>query len=164
MALGGAFHHDDTPGDITLNLTALMDILSNLLFFLLASYTAQAMEIQDKPDLKLPSSASQVKLSPSLTVTVTQNQILVADVPVAGVRGADITGTKVDGDKISTLHVRLENIRSSRAAAGKLDEGVSAETFMLLADKRTDSVVITKVLKTAGMAGFVNVKFGVIAQ
>jgi hypothetical protein len=33
-----------------------------------------------------------------------------------------------------------------------------------LADKNTDSDVVSKVLKTAGYAGFVNVRFGVIAQ
>jgi hypothetical protein len=32
------------------------------------------------------------------------------------------------------------------------------------ADQDTDSDVVTKVLKTAGYAGFVNVRFGVIAQ
>jgi biopolymer transport protein ExbD len=31
---------EDVPGNVTLNLTALMDILSNLLFFLLASFGA----------------------------------------------------------------------------------------------------------------------------
>ena len=35
---------------------------------------------------------------------------------------------------------------------------------LLLADQDTDSDVVTKVLKTAGYAGFVNVRFGVIAQ
>jgi hypothetical protein len=35
---------------------------------------------------------------------------------------------------------------------------------LLLADQDIDSDVVTKVLKTAGYAGFVNVRFGVIAQ
>jgi len=35
---------------------------------------------------------------------------------------------------------------------------------LLLADKDTDTDVVSKVLKTAGQAGFVNVRFGVIAQ
>ena len=34
---------------VALNLTALMDILSNLLFFLLASYTAQSVEMRVSP-------------------------------------------------------------------------------------------------------------------
>jgi biopolymer transport protein ExbD len=34
----------------------------------------------------------------------------------------------------------------------------------LHADKDTDSEVVSKVLKTAAQAGFVNVRFGAIAQ
>ena len=44
---------------IALNLTALMDILSNLLFFLLASYTSQSVEVESG-GLKLPASKSQL--------------------------------------------------------------------------------------------------------
>jgi biopolymer transport protein ExbD len=159
-----AFHHEEAAQDISLNLTALMDILSNLLFFLLASYTAQAMEVQQKDSLHLPASSSQVKLAPNLTLTVSKKQILVADVPVATISGDQILGTKVEpDDKIVNLYDRLRNARSLRANAGS--EGTaSTETVLLLADRTIDSTIITKVLKTAGMAGFVNIRFGVLAK
>ena len=48
---------------VSLNLTALMDILSNLLFFLMASYTAQSLEVKQKADLHLPISSSQLSIS-----------------------------------------------------------------------------------------------------
>ena len=44
-----------------LNLTALMDILSNLLFFLLAAYAAQATEVENKAEMRLPASPSRIK-------------------------------------------------------------------------------------------------------
>jgi biopolymer transport protein ExbD len=157
-----AFQEAPEGDDISLNLTALMDILSNLLFFLLASYTSQAMEVQQKADLKLPVSTSQVKLTPSVTVTVSQHEIQVAGVPVAGLHGADVTGSPVEEDRIVTLYDRLVNVKNSRAAAGEDLPG--SDLIMLLADRSTDATVITKVLKSAGAAGFVNVKFGVIAQ
>ncbi len=158
-----AFHSEDEGSDLSLNLTALMDILSNLLFFLLASYSAQAMEVQQKPDLKLPASSSEVKLTPSLTVTVSRYKILVADVPVAGVEGDRIIGSAIEeNDNIVTLFDKLKNLQSTRAAAA--DGMPGQDVVLLLADKGTDSSIITKVLKTAGRAGFVNVKFGVLAQ
>jgi biopolymer transport protein ExbD len=159
-----AFHDEPAGDDIALNLTALMDILSNLLFFLLASYTAQAMEVQQKDSLHLPASSSQVKLAPNLTLTVTKKQILVADVPVAEVKDNTISGTKIEADdKIVRLYDRLKNARSLRVHASS--EGTaSSETVLLLADRSIDSSIITKVLKTAGMAGFVNIRFGVLAQ
>jgi biopolymer transport protein ExbD len=157
-----SFHSEQPADDISLNLTALMDILSNLLFFLLASYSAQAMEVQQKADLHLPASSSQVKLTPSLTITVSRSQIDVAGVPVAAVSGAEITGSPVDGDRIATLQARLESIKSSRTAGGLDVPG--SDLILLLADRGTDSAVVMKVLKTAGAAGFANVKFGVLAE
>jgi biopolymer transport protein ExbD len=47
---------------------------------------------------------------------------------------------------------------------GHSDDLPGQDVVLLLADRNTDSGIITKVMKTAGMAGFVNVKFGVISQ
>src|SRR5262249_12595850 len=144
--------------------TALMDILSNLLFFLLASYTTQALEVQAKQNLALPASSSQAKMQKSLLVSVTRGEILVADVPVAQVTRGIITGTQVEeNDKIVSLFERLQHVRPSRGAS-PAEEEPGADTILLLADKSTDSAVVTKVLKTAGMAGFPNVRFGVLAR
>jgi len=45
-----------------------MDILSNLLFFLLAAYAAQATEVENKAEMHLPASTSQARLQLQLTV------------------------------------------------------------------------------------------------
>ena len=54
-----------------------------------------------------------------------------------------------------------QHIKGNRSQTGPDPE---ASGILLLADQDTDSDVVTKVLKTAGYAGFVNVRFGVIAQ
>ncbi len=161
--LGGAFAQDGGGSDINLNLTALMDILSNLLFFLLASYSAQEMEVQAKQKLELPTSSSEAKVVMNLIVTVTKSQVLVADVPVATVDGTTIGGSAIDeSDRIVTLLQRLQSVKASREAAGQ--GGLPGhDTILLLADKGTDSTVVSKVLKTAGSSGYPNVRFGVIA-
>ncbi len=148
---------------LALNLTALMDILSNLLFFLLASYTAQSVEIQQKADIQLPSSSSQVNLTPSLTITVTKSRIDVSGLQVGTIANNVITEPLDAAGNITGLHARLRNVKASRIAAGRGDLA-DAETVLVLADKQTDADIITKVLKTAGQAGFINVKFGVISQ
>jgi hypothetical protein len=55
------------------------------------------------------------------------------------------------------------SIKERRAQAGREQAG-EASGILHLADKDTDSDVVSKVLKTAGRAGFVNVRFGVIPQ
>ena len=147
---------------VSLNLTALMDILSNLLFFLLASYSSQAAEVAQ--NIKLPSSSSQLKLDPALTITVTARDIQLAGVPVAEIDKGMVKGLTEESEKIGPLFDRLKSVKAQRTAAGKDDMGPESEMILLMADKSTDSLVITKILKTAGSAGFVNVRFGVTSQ
>jgi biopolymer transport protein ExbD len=171
-ALGSAFANPGASVTTALNLTALMDILSNLLFFLLASYSAQDLEIQQKSKVHLPASTSDAKLVLNLVVTVTREEIQVAGVPVAKLEGGRLErdvgagragGTAEEGAEIVSLYDRLRSVQSSRKASGH--EGLpGADTILLLADRSTDSSLITKVLKTAGSAGFLNVRFGVVAQ
>jgi biopolymer transport protein ExbD len=146
-----------------LNLTALMDILSNLLFFLLASYTAQSVEVEAHEGLRLPSSTSQLTLTPQVTITVTKTDIDVSGVPVAKIAGGSVAGDLDASGRIAPLYERLRNVKVSRQAAGRADLADS-DLVLLLADKGTQSKTITTVLRTAGYAGFVNVRFGVIAR
>jgi biopolymer transport protein ExbD len=159
---GGASGGGGTPG-VALNLTALMDILSNLLFFLLAAYAAQATEVEDKAEMRLPSSTSQVRLQLQLTVSITQHAIQVADVPVARIEKGQLSEKTDEEGRIPGLYAKLMSIRERRAESGREQAG-EASGILLLADKDTDSDVVNKVLKTAGYAGFVNIRFGVIAQ
>jgi biopolymer transport protein ExbD len=159
-----AFGGGPPAAGVSLNLTALMDILSNLLFFLLASYTVQELEVKTKDKISLPSSTSEAKIAPNLKVSISRSQIAVADVPVARIDGEKVLDT-VEGDKIVGLYDRLKMAKAARAAAGSESGGMAMdETILLLADKTTDASVITKTLKTAGMAGFVNVRFAVLPQ
>jgi biopolymer transport protein ExbD len=160
---GGSSSGGGTPG-VALNLTALMDILSNLLFFLLAAYAAQATEVEDKAEMRLPSSSSQVRLQLQLTVSITQHAIQVADVPVAHIEQGKLVEKADEEGKIPGLYAKLMSIKERRVETGREQSTDVASGILLLADKDTDSDVVTKVLKTAGYAGFVNVRFGVIAQ
>jgi biopolymer transport protein ExbD len=159
---GGQSSGGGTPM-VALNLTALMDILSNLLFFLLAAYAAQATEVENKSELRLPSSTSQVRLQLQLTISITQSAIQVADAPVARVAQGRLVDPVDEEGKIPGLYAKLVSIKGNRAQAGQ-EQSSEASGILLLADKDTDSDVVSKVLKTAGHAGFVNVRFGVIAQ
>jgi biopolymer transport protein ExbD len=159
---GGQASGGGTPV-VALNLTALMDILSNLLFFLLAAYAAQATEVEDKSELRLPSSTSQVRLQLQLTISITKNSIQVADVPLARVAKGLLVDPVDEYGRIPALFAKLVSTREKHARSGQ-DQGPEAGGILLLADKDTDSEVVSKVLKTAGSAGFVNIRFGVIAQ
>jgi biopolymer transport protein ExbD len=160
---GGATGGEGTPV-VALNLTALMDILSNILFFLLAAYAAQATEVENKEEMRLPASTSQVRLQLQLTISITQQLVQVADAPVARIEKGKLVKDAVDDEgTIPSLYDKLVSIKQRRDQAGREQTG-EASGILLLADKDTDADVVSKVLKTAGRAGFVNVRFGVVAQ
>lgn len=151
-----------TPS-VALNLTALMDILSNLLFFLLAAYAAQATEVENKAEMRLPSSTSQTRLQLQLTVSITQHAVQVADAAVSAIDKGHLVEIDDEEGRIPSLYAKLMSIKERRAETGREQAG-EASGILLLADKDTDSEVVSRVLKTAGHAGFVNVRFGVIAK
>jgi biopolymer transport protein ExbD len=148
---------------LALNLTALMDILSNLLFFLLASYTSQSVELEGQSGLRLPSSTSQLALAPQITITITESRIDVGGVAVGTIQHGLVVEPLEANGNVGPLFERLHNIKISRESAGRGDLA-DASVTLLLADKRTDAETITTVLKTAGRAGFTNMRFGVIAK
>jgi biopolymer transport protein ExbD len=148
---------------VSINLTALMDILSNLLFFLLASYTSQSVELESQSGLKLPSSTSRLSLTPQITITVTDSRIDVGGVPVGSIQHGQIVEPLDRDGNVGALYDRLDKVKASRQAAGRADMA-DAALVLLLADRGTDSETITRVLKTAGRAGFYNVRFGVISR
>lgn len=157
----GAFSSGEPAPSVALNLTALMDILSNLLFFLLASYSAQTTEVAVKPDMKLPDSSARSAIEKELTITVTKKELLVADVLVAEIVGGKIGSD--DAERIRPLLERLKAVKASRTAAGQ-DDLPGADTILVLADKETDTTQVARVLKTAAAAGFVKARFGVVTQ
>jgi len=160
---GGGGGGGGADASLALNLTALMDILSNLLFFLLASYTAQSVEVEGQAGLKLPSSSSQLALTPQITITVTTSAIDVSGVPVGKLSNGALVSDLDASGTLPPLYDRLRTVKVSRESAGRADMADS-DLVLLLADKGTDSKTISTVLRTAGHAGFVNVRFGVIAR
>src|SRR5512147_2642063 len=111
---GGGAGHQGTPG-VALNLTALMDILSNLLFFLLAAYAALATEVENKAEMTLPSSSIQVRLQLQLTVSISKQFIQVADTPITSIENGRLVEPTDEDGVIKSLYTKLVSIKERRA-------------------------------------------------
>lgn len=156
----GAVDAGDAP--ISLNMTALMDILSNLLFFLLASYAAANTEIKGAEDMQLPSSSSEQQAQMSILVRVTLDDIEVEGKPVAKLQNGKLAPNLFQDDKVVPLYKMLELYAKNGKKGVKMDEDNTV--LLVLADKRADFDLVSKVLKTAGYAGFPNFRFAVLKK
>ena len=96
-----------------LNITAMLDMMTILLVFLLKSYAASATAITLSEDLMLPMSSSERTVEEAIKVTVTQKSITVEDKVVCNlVNGAVDPSSKKDGDAgyfITPLFNRLRD-------------------------------------------------------
>jgi biopolymer transport protein ExbD len=145
----------DEVEEVFLNLTPMIDILTCLLFFLLLGYKSQSLMLEGAKGMELPPSNSDKGLVVSLTVTVTQSELKLMDSHIALLRNGVLDPKDVEGSKILPLYNRMVRILQLK----KLDPNNSFVLF--LADRRLKADVITKVMKTCGMAGLPNFHFGV---
>ena len=157
-ALGGG--NDDVPS-VAINLTALMDILSNLLFFLLASYAATNTEIKGADGMQLPVSSSEEQATMSILVRVTLDKVEVEGKTIVYVKNGEFQA-KIEGDKIVPLFDELTKVAKNGKRGVKMTEDNTV--MLVLADKRADYAMISKVLKTAGYAGYPNFRFAVLKR
>ncbi len=155
MRLEGNRSVEDEAKEIVLNLTPMIDILTCLLFFLLLGYKSQSVMLEGAQGIQLPPSNSDQGLVVSLTVTVTESEIKLMDSHVLFLKKGIVPPKDLQGNKIIPLFNRVARLLQLK----KMD---AAKTkVLLMADKRLQSDLITKVMKTCGMAGLPNFHFGV---
>lgn len=153
---------DSNEFEVNLNLVPLIDVLTNILFFLLVGFAAQEMQYTQNAKLRLPSAASTAEVQISISLTVNKDELLVDQVRVATLSGDKITAP-MEGDKIVPLYEKLNTLRSRRQAQ---TGGVSQadDVLFMLADRDVPFSILSRVMKTSAMAGYPNFRFAVIKK
>lgn len=152
------WREEDPTSPAPLNLTALLDVLSNLIFFLLVSYGAQSVLAGSAPRSNLPRSTSALALGRAITVSAGIDEIFVEDEPVVKL------DTRRKADERGTIFARLEEtlrrVRAERLA--KNERRTEDEDLILfVGDKKLDFQTIDRVMKTCQRAGFTRFRFAV---
>jgi biopolymer transport protein ExbD len=148
--------------DVQLNLVPLIDILTNILFFLLVGFAAQEIQYEAENGIKLPSASSNAEMKKTVTVSVSNDELLVEKVRVAKIAGGRIDAPR-EGDKIMPLYEKLNTLRATR----ERDTGGVSETddvIFLVSDKAVPFSILSPIMKTSAMAGFPNFRFAVIKK
>lgn len=155
----GPFAEPEEPLNTRLNLTALMDILSNIIFFLMASFGAQTLELASASEVTLPTSTSELSLKMSLSVAVGLETLFVEDEPIAKLNAGELVG--LDADRyLPELENALRRVRAQRLAKNERERDTD-EVILFIADKRLEFTTIDRVMKTCARAGFTKFRFAV---
>jgi biopolymer transport protein ExbD len=142
-----------------LNLTAMMDMMTILLVFLIQSFAIEPSSLP--PDLKPPTSTSAATLRPSITITVSQTEIFVDGNSVAKL--ADVT---FGGDLLIQQLVGPLNAVKSKGDKLKSKMGGDNEEapILLVAHEDTPYEMLMAVLTTAGRQNFNKFRLQVIKK
>lgn len=151
--------HNRRKGGGTLNLTALMDIFTILVFFLMVNQNDVKVDENDQIDL--PASIAENKPGENLVIMVSREGILVQGVQVETM--ADIKSYKED--ELPKLLRELEYMANRTPMPQGVDE--NGETIdqgrpvNIVGDKDTPYELLKRVMNTCAKATFSNISLAV---
>jgi biopolymer transport protein ExbD len=152
-----------------LNITAMLDMMTIILVFLLKSYSASSTAVTLSEDLMLPLSSSQRTVEEAIRITITQKEIAVEDkVVVHLVNGTVDPSSKRDGDAgyfITPLFNKLKEHVAQLEQIAKLNPAVKFKgKLIIVGDKKISYRLLTEVLYTAGQAKLGNFRLMVLRK
>lgn len=156
----------EEPHEEGLNIYPMMDMMTILLVFLVAQFATDAKQINQSEELQLPYSTSELAQQDALTILVSRNELLVADVRIIGLRdGLVDPAEKVGGSTGFNITKLLRELRDRRELQRQIDAARGQQfrgEVQIIADKRTPYRTITEVLYTLGQAEYKAIRFTVL--
>jgi biopolymer transport protein ExbD len=141
----------------TLNITSMTDMFTILLVFLLQSYSTSIVEIIPENGLRLPASASQANPTEAIKLSLSTEALKIDRTVIANVKNTDFERADLedkDTNFIKPLFTVLDKMAKDDAAKPYVKEG----KILLQADKNLPYATLRKVMYTASMAGFPQLK------
>lgn len=143
----------------TLNITSMTDMFTIMLVFLLQTYSTSDVQIIPENGLRLPQSASMVNPTESIKLSLSKESLKIDQMKIADVKDADFLPQDLedkDTNFIKPLFQELDRLAKSESEKDKafIKEG----RILLQADKELPYATLRKVMYTASMAGFPQLK------
>lgn len=139
-----------TPG---LNLVALIDILTILVFFLLVN-SSSTQHVPSKKNLKLPASVSKLIPAETLLIEITHTDIFIQGVNVASVNEVLTSSNEIIPKLKDELTYLATNISQPKNANEPPERKIT-----IMGDENVSYDLIRKVLTTCQQAKFTKIAF-----
>lgn len=164
-----------------LQITAMMDMFTIIVFFLLFSFSDKPQEIDLDADLSLPTSIAQRSVDSSVKLFLSQNKLKIDETVIAELKNGKIIGFNADKPEESVLYKSLktqflklqkdkEISQQAASVSGKDNDSADSEQkkdqphLLFFCDKDVSFKTINQITMTAAMAGFPNFQFAVLEQ
>ncbi|PLX83166.1 MAG: hypothetical protein C0617_11540 [Desulfuromonas sp.] len=167
MALG-QIGRRSRQGTVTprLQITAMMDMFTIIMIFLLVSFSSTPETLQLDQSLELPKSAAKLDYTKNIKLVMTQTSLQLEGEVVATLDGETIQGLDSHKPQSSSLYQRLKEYREKADAEAAAETGPDEvqNHLLFLCDRRHSFKTINSIIKTAGMAGYPNLQFAVLEK
>jgi biopolymer transport protein ExbD len=168
-----------------LNITAMMDMMTIILVFLLKSWSSSNTTVEVNTTMTPPTSTTQIHPTDTLTITVSEKGILVGDKVVAELEGTETAagcpsplcgvgvkvpqalkeGGKENGYLITPLYERLQKEVDKLEYIAKYNPRAPFNgQLTIIADRWVPYRLLTEVLYTAGKAKLDQYRFLVLTK
>ena len=147
-----------------LNLTAMMDMMTIILVFLLKSFSATTVSMSASQDLKPPVSTTRQTPRDTVAVTVTPTAILVGDKSVVRLENGQIPADKLNGQRLvlPLSEALKKEVDKLKWIADKNPDAPFNGELSVIGDQRIPYDLLLTVLYTAGQNELQNYRFVVI--
>jgi biopolymer transport protein ExbD len=149
------------PDLVKPQMTALVDVLTVLVFFLLKNFSTDGEIVTQTQGMELPMSSAQARMEQTLTIAISRKHILVEGAPVALVAEEWERG----GTDIPSLSRLLEERRKQTEQIAEYDKNVNFDGKLTIqGDKQIPYWLLQKVLSTCGENGFSSFSLAVMKR
>ncbi len=143
----------------TLNITSMTDMFTILLVFLLQTYNTAEVNITPVEGMRLPTSASMSNATEAIKISLSGDALKIDQNKLADIKNSEFLPQDLeakDTNFIKPLFAELDRIAKSPEEKDKVH--IKEGRILLQADRSLPYATLRKVMYTASMAGFPQLK------
>lgn len=151
-------------GDVGLNITAMADIFTLILVFLLKTYASGAVNITPSADVSLPIATASNGHVEALKVEISQGGVLIESQPAMTLTDYRIEKSDLETNGVSkTLSTAFDRERQRQLLLSKENAEVKPDArLVVVADRKVPYSTIKSVLASAATHGYTDFKLAVL--
>lgn len=139
----------------TLNITSMTDMFTILLVFLLQSFAAGEVTLDPVSGIRLPSSSTEKNPINGVKLSISPTELKYEQTVVAKVQNNQVEASAIDSSDSNFIKPLFDQLEAFNKKDPKLAQ---TGKVILQADESLPYSTLRKIMYTASMAGFPNVK------
>lgn len=156
----------EAEGEIKeLNITAMMDLMTIILVFLIKSFSASSITVTASEDVRPPMSSARATPKDTVAITVTAKSIMVGDKRKVELKDAVVNAAEMQGKLILPLDAALKKeVEKLEKIAERNPNAPFNGEVSIIGDKRVPYDLLSSVLYTAGQNKLEHFRFIILQK